>query len=318
MVGLRLSTAMLAAGLLACAPSALAQPATSLDGHTTGLARTASGSAQTQSSNWAGYAVHRSGASFRQVVGVWTEPDASCRRGRRTFSSYWVGLGGYSATSEALEQTGTEVDCTSAGRAHAFAWFELVPAASVRVRLKVASGDLIEGAVTVAGRRVHIMLQDLTRQTAFSKTLHPRVVDVSSAEWIVEAPSQCVGGGRCFTLPLANFGVASFDGALAQPVSGQPGSISDARWSRTRIRLIPHDQGFVLSRPGLGNGGKAFPSGLQSAGSSFTVTYSPLAWHPAAPVPSPLPATGRLVHPAKSGFSVTRRARPPTQSSDTD
>ena len=35
---------------------------------------------------------------------------------------------------------GTEVDCTSAGKAEAFAWFELVPAASVRVRLQGAPG----------------------------------------------------------------------------------------------------------------------------------------------------------------------------------
>src|ERR1700731_2996747 len=89
------------------------------------------------SANWAGYAVHRSGESFTQVVGTWREPTLTCRKGDQAFSSYWVGLGGYSTTAKALEQTGTEVDCTSAGKVRAFAWFELVPAASVRVRLQV-------------------------------------------------------------------------------------------------------------------------------------------------------------------------------------
>lgn len=318
MVGVRLRTALLLAGLMVCAPLALApwalaRPATDLDGFSAAVARSAAGTAQTQSTNWAGYAVHRSGESFRQVVGVWAEPAATCRRGHRTFSSYWVGLGGYSLSSRALEQTGTEVDCTSAGQVHAFAWFELVPAASVRVRLEVPPGDLLRGAVTVSGHRVHILLQDLTRHTAFSKALQAPDVDVSSAEWIVEAPSECLGSGRCFTLPLANFGLASFDGAEAQPVTGQPGAIADARWSRTRIRLIPHNQRFVLSHRGLGGGGKAVPSGLQSGGSGFTVSYSPLGLNSATAAPARALPAGRLVHRADVGSPrMTRNVRTPT------
>jgi hypothetical protein len=301
-VGLRLRTALVGTGLLVCAPSALARPALTVAQPSAGLGQAAAGAAQSKSSNWAGYAVHGRGASFRQVVGVWTEPNATCRRGHRTFSSYWVGLGGYNASSKALEQTGTEVDCTAAGHVRSFAWFELVPAASVHVRLKVPPGDLIQGTVTVAGQRARILLQDLTRHTAFSKVLHARVVDVSSAEWIVEAPSECVGSGRCYTLPLTDFGIAAFDGALVQPLSGQPGPISDARWSRTRIRLIEHDQAFVMSHPGLGSGGKASPSGLQSGGSAFTVSYSPLTGGSPAAGPARGLATGRLLHPGRWGF----------------
>src|SRR5437588_6289542 len=140
MVRLRLLTVVLAGGLLACASPALARTGTS--------------------TNWAGYAIHRSGESFRQVVGVWREPSASCRPGHRTFSSYWLGLGGYSSTAKALEQAGTEVDCTFQGRVRTFAWFELVPAASVKIGLKVPPGDLIKGTVAVAGRRVRISLAD--------------------------------------------------------------------------------------------------------------------------------------------------------------
>src|SRR5579884_1772602 len=155
-------TALMVAGWLLCVSPALAQAS--------------------QSANWAGYAVHGAGESFHQVVGIWREPSTSCRPGRETFSSYWVGLGGYSAHSQALEQTGTEVDCTSQGSVRAFAWFELVPAAAVRVRLSVPPGDLIRGAVTVAGHRVLISLQDLTRHTSFIKALQTNLIDVSSAE----------------------------------------------------------------------------------------------------------------------------------------
>ena len=84
----------------------------------------------TQSTNWAGYAAHGSRASFRAARGSWIEPSASCVRGVRTYSSYWVGIGGYSETSQDLEQIGTEVDCTASGRVNSTAWYELVPSPS--------------------------------------------------------------------------------------------------------------------------------------------------------------------------------------------
>jgi hypothetical protein len=279
MVRLRLITAMIAVGLALGAWPALA------------LAR------GSQSTNWAGYAVHRPGQSFRQVVGVWTEPSAVCRRGRETFSSYWVGLGGYRAHSPALEQTGTEVDCTSQGHVRAFAWFELVPAAAVRVHLQVPPGDLIRGAVAVTGHSVRITLQDLTQHTEFSKVLPARYVDLSSAEWIVEAPSECWSFGQCMTLPLANFGSMAFQDATVQPTSGPWGSISDSRWRTTRIILIPHNQSLILAHPGLGSGGAASPSGLQSGGSAFTVSYAPMGQSAGAGGQRGLVDAGRLVRP---------------------
>jgi len=52
----------------------------------------------TQSSNWAGYAIHRSGVSFTKVIGAWRQPSATCTAGSPAYSSAWVGLGGYSET----------------------------------------------------------------------------------------------------------------------------------------------------------------------------------------------------------------------------
>lgn len=250
------------------------------------------------STNWAGYAIHGTAEAFRQVAGVWREPSATCRPGRQTFSSYWVGIGGYSASSRALEQTGTEVDCTAQGHVRAFAWFELVPAPSIRVKLRVPPGDLIQGAVTVTGHQVRMSLQDLTRHANFSRVLHARRVDASSAEWIVEAPSECLGNGHCFTLPLANFGSTRFNGAQVRPASGQAGPISDARWRSTEIKLVPRDQRFVANHPGLGAGGRAAPSRLERGGSAFNVSYAPLARRGAAAASAAVLADGRLVHRA--------------------
>jgi hypothetical protein len=232
-----------------------------------------------QSTNWAGYAVHRQGESFRQVVGVWKEPTPSCRPGQQTFSSDWVGLGGFRTDSRALEQTGTEVDCTAQGQARSFAWFELVPAPSVHVRLRVAPGDVVEGTVTARGRKVEVAIRNLTRHTSFSKALPTQALDVSSAEWIVEAPSDCLSSGRCMALPLANFGSIGFGGALVTSSAGHIGSISDPDWRTTRLRLVPAQTRFVVRHRDLGPAGQATPSSLQSGGSAFTVSYSPLRAH---------------------------------------
>lgn len=283
-------TATLALGLLVSACSALLCASPALAGASPAPAHAS------PSANWAGYAVHRPGGSFSQVVGTWREPTLSCRKGEQTFSSYWVGLGGYSTKSRALEQTGTEVDCTSAGKVRAFAWFELVPAASVRVRLKVPPGDLIRGVVAVAGRVVHVSLRDLTRHTVFSRVLRARVLDVTSAEWIVEAPSACLGSGRCVTLPLADFGQATFDNSMVQPAGGRLGPIAGANRRTTRIRLTPTAQHDVSSQQGFGPGGGAMPSALRGQGSAFTVSFSSSRVRAGAATTRPLLEVGRLVH----------------------
>jgi hypothetical protein len=261
-----------------------------------------------QSTNWAGYAVHHSGVSFTRVQGTWREPTLSCTPGDETFSSYWVGIGGYHLGSRALEQVGTEVDCTSAGRVRAFAWYELVPAASIPVGLHVPPGDRINGSVTVRGTRVRVSLLDLTRHRRFSRLLTAPTVDVSSAEWIVEAPSDCVTTNTCVTLPLGDFASTDFSGARARSEGGHVGAISDHHWRASRINLIPSARRAVLAHQHLGPAGEAATSSLRARGSAFTVSYVPLGGRAALPAPvsapaaasGPLTATvppGQLEHP---------------------
>jgi hypothetical protein len=223
-----------------------------------------------QSSNWAGYAVHRSGVHFHKVVGAWTQPSLACTRGRSTYSAFWVGIGGYSETSQALEQIGTEADCHASGREVMSAWYELVPAASKSIKLSVHAGDAITASVTVTGHRVQMTLADSTTHKAVTKSLHASLIDTTSAEWIAEAPSECQGENSCQTLPLADFGSTTFGFARIQTTAGTKGTISNKAYNTTKITLVPGHRRFV----GNGREGIATPSPLTAGGSAFTVTYS--------------------------------------------
>jgi hypothetical protein len=231
--------------------------------------------AYVRSANWSGYAAHRAGLSFSEVSAAWTQPNVSCVPGQRTYAALWVGLGGYRHGIHALEQVGSEVDCTATGRHHSRAWYELVPAPTRWVKLSVNGGDTVVASVTVRGHVADLALADLTTRQSLHRTVRAARVDTSSAEWIVEAPAGCVGRGNCRVLPLANFGSTTFTHASARSASGHVGTISDPSWFASRIMLRPHGQQFAVS--GTGQAGIATTSALQSGGSSFRVTFSQLA-----------------------------------------
>ncbi len=272
---------MTAATLLVAAPAALADVVSS--------------------SNWAGYAVHRSGIRFTKVLARWTQPSARCTAGHRTYSALWVGLGGYDASSDAVEQIGTEVDCTASGRVSSTAWYELVPAPSRPIDMKVRPGDRLVASVSVTGNRVVLALQNATTHRSFRRTFHPSTVDVSSAEWILEAPSECTANNTCRTLPLANFGSASFALARAQAVGGHSGAIASPFWDFTQIKLNPGGRRFVTL--GGADAGVAVPSALNAQGNGFSVAYSTVvqqARQIASAAVAALPRTGYIVHLGRS------------------
>ena len=278
MVRLRLLVALITtATVAAVAPSALADAVSS--------------------SNWAGYAVHRPGVSFTKVLGTWTQPTAACVSGRQSYSALWVGLGGYDASSQALEQIGTEVDCTAFGRVSSTAWYELVPAPSRSIRMNVRPGDRMFASVVVSGNRTVLTLQDLTTRQTFRRTFNPANVDVSSAEWIVEAPSECVSNNSCQTLPLADFGSASFGLAKAQAVGGHTGAIADPSWDWTQIKLTPGGTRFV-SMSGS-RAGAAIPSALNARGNGFSVTFSTMVARAMQHVTAAVMRDGYIVHPGR-------------------
>jgi hypothetical protein len=260
------SLAFAGAGSLALAVAAPASAATT-------------GAQLAASANWSGYAVG-SGSSnqqFSSVSGSWTEPSANCSAGDGV-ASFWVGLGGAGQQSRGLEQTGTEIDCTG-GSAQHHAWYELIPAAPVKFDLPISAGDRISASVSVSGTTATMSLKNDTTGQSATKSVQTDNIDLTSAEWIAEAPSQCDGGGNCTPLPLADFGKVAFTNASAT-AGGHAGTISDASWQAQPVELSPSaGSGFGI----WGGGGAsdnqtawaaAQPSDLSSDGSSFSVNWA--------------------------------------------
>jgi hypothetical protein len=222
------------------------------------------------SNNWSGYAAHGRGATFKHATATWRQPAATCS-GTDTYSAFWVGIGGYGSSSTALEQAGTELDCTS-GSPTISAWYELVPSPSHTVRMTIAAGDLIATSVAVSGHRVTVSLSDRTRHESFSRTITAADVDDTSAEWIAEAPSDCTTAGNCTTLPLADFGAIRFSSASATTTHGRPGSISSSLWQTTQLLLGYTGSGGRFARDAASAG--AIPSALASGSTTFVDFYT--------------------------------------------
>jgi len=239
-----------------------------------------SAGAATVSSNWAGYLVAPSGSvgsSFTSVSGSWRVPSATCTAGRETYSAVWVGLGGANPNASALEQIGTGADCAQSGQATYSDWYELVPAAPVNLKLKLHPGDQMSASVTVRAHDVTLRIRDLSTGARFTTTKHVSLIDVSSAEWIVEAPSLCVATNDCGTLALANFGNVVFSSATAT-ADRHTGPIEDPDWSATALELL-QGGGHGL---GVGQGRRfeptsamitAIPSLAQGPDGSFSVSW---------------------------------------------
>jgi hypothetical protein len=234
-------------------------------------ARPAEASVETAtSSNWAGYAA--SGARFRKVSANWTVPTASCTSGRNAYSAVWVGLGGFDTQSQGLEQTGIDANCSSSGRASYRVWYEILPDAAHSVHsLKVSPGDGVSASVTVSGHDVTFRVRNLTTGSSYTTTKTVSKPDVSSADWIVEAPSSCTSSNDCQTLPLSNFGKVNFTHASATTAKGKTGTISSSRWTVTKITLGQSSR--RQARFGSVSG-TATPSSLSSGGSAFEVDYA--------------------------------------------
>jgi len=250
---------------LATGVTVLAVAAATLTGPTSAGAAT--------SSNWSGYAA--TGTTFSTVAGSWVQPTANCATATSptTASAFWIGLGGDTG-STSLEQVGTEADC-SGGSVSYSAWYELVPKAAVKIALKVSAGDKLSASVRVAGTKIALTIRNQSTGKSFTKTLTMASPDVSSAEWIAEAPSVLTPGGTQ-VLPLTDFGTIRFSSATATSASGHTGTISDSAWSATRI-LLESQSGRPgpygrFAREELGTV-QAIPTTLSRDGSAFSVAW---------------------------------------------
>ena len=191
------------------------------------------------SSNWAGYAAFN--GRYTTVSASWKQPTASCTSAT-TYSSFWVGLDGYS--SNTVEQTGTSADC-SGGTPRYYAWYEMYPKFPVNLSIAVRAGDSMSGSVTTDGA-VHFTLHIHNGTTGgdFVTTQTSKKARLASAEAIAEAPS---GSGG--VLPLTNFGTVSFSSVT---VNGQAIGV----FNPDKIDMVGN--GFTKAQTSALSGGNAF------------------------------------------------------------
>jgi Peptidase A4 family len=278
---------VLALGTLLALSGGFAVDAVSASAHTVNAQQQVSG-------NWSGYVAQSSnGQNFSKVSGSWTQPAVS--NSTEGYSAFWVGLGGASQQSQALEQVGTSADTTN-GQPTYYAWYELVPAAEQKLDLAIHPGDHMTGSVTVNGSNVTVSLSNKSTGQSVTKNLTMNNPDTSSAEWIAEAPSAQSQSGDLQTLPLANFGKVTFTDTSAT-AGGHTGSLNDPDWTLQQVNLQP-----AGANGALGGGGQVTPAGLEGVspsssagasasdvsgdGSSFSVSYSSGAAQSSQPVSS--------------------------------
>jgi hypothetical protein len=224
------------------------------------LGATAPGPAGRISPHWAGYVATPRAGAFTAVQATWVQPRIRCDRPNSSVA-FWIGLGGAGRRARALEQIGTSADCSDTLVPSYSAWSELipVPARSVELPISVAPGDIITAQVAAGDASVTFTLRNVTTDEAFSTETPVDLLDVSSAEWIVEAPSFCLL--RCSTLPLAHFGTLTFKSTAAR-MDAHTGTIKDSAWIHRPIRLTT-----TREQPA------AVPSALSADGRSFSVRW---------------------------------------------
>lgn len=215
------------------------------------------------SSNWAGYAVTGAKGSVTFVNGSWTVPSVTgCTGGSSSYSSFWVGIDGYSSSS--VEQTGTDSDCHGATPSY-YAWYEFYPKPShVISTLTIHPGDIVYAQVAYSTKGFSCTIKDVTTGKSFSTTAKVRA-QRTSAEWIAEAPSSSGG-----VLPLANFGTVGF----GYDYTALP-STSSATVSGTTGLLGSFTTAVAIDMVGAHNAAltKASTSALSTDSTSFSVTW---------------------------------------------
>jgi hypothetical protein len=166
---------------------------------------------QVGSDNWSGYAATGSNGAFHSITANWTQPTGHCSSGT-TYSSFWVGLDGYS--SDSVEQTGSEVDCSGRTPQY-YSWYEMYPAFPVNFSNTVKAGDSFTGTVTFSGTNTYTLtLTDHTQGWTKTITKKHSGLARSSAEVITEAPSSSSG-----PLPLTDFGTVTYSSSAANGTS---------------------------------------------------------------------------------------------------
>jgi hypothetical protein len=215
------------------------------------------------STNWSGYAV--TGTSFTKALGSWVVPTVNCTKTPNTYSSFWVGIDGW--TSSTVEQTGTDSDCNGSTPSY-YAWYEFYPKGSVEISsVTVSPGNKISASVTYSGSQFTITITNETTGKSYSKSSRVSGAKRTSAEWIAEAPCCTRGGG---ILPLSDFGTVDLGDDYTGVVSTNDATDSTVSGAISSFGSAVYESIMVNGGSGAN---EAVPSGLSSDGSSFTVQW---------------------------------------------
>ena len=194
-----------------------------------------------ESTNWSGYAATGANGAFKSISASWKEPTATCSSRSAQYASFWVGLDGF--TSNSVEQTGTDSDCSGRTPDY-YGWYEMFPANPVNFTNPVSPGDSFTASVTFSGTQTYtLVLKDTTKGWTQTITKNQSGLARSSAEVITEAPSSESG-----VLPLANFGTVSYSASAAN-------GTSLASQSPTEIIMIDSSNRDKDSTSAIGSGG---------------------------------------------------------------
>ena len=239
------------------------------------------------STRWSGYVVTGAAVAYTSITGTWVEPPASCPSAgtASTLSAVWVGLGGYRTGSNILAQIGTDANCSAAGKPAYFAWFELLPDVAHTIDGTVYAGDTITSTVAMLkANLVELRVENRTRHWTVTRKISWGLHDISTAEWIVEAPYSCVRF-KCQRASLTNFGSLSiYD--IGVVGNGLRGTLASPDWTSTPLRLVPcveEPPGVPAPKRQAGSASVwagATPGGFSPDGRRFRISWVPATGTP--------------------------------------
>jgi len=129
--------------------------------------------------------------------------------------------------------------------------------------MQIEPGDTMTASVNVTTTNVvTLTLKNDTRHTLAVERAKASVVDLSSAEWMIESPNSCTNG-ICSGNTLADFSPATIS-KLQATANGQSGTLTDPAWI-----ALPTEIGSSSSTSGTCT---PVPS---ADGSSFKVIWVP-------------------------------------------
>ena len=223
-----------------------------------------------QSANWSGYVA--GGGPYSVVKGSFTVPSPVSGTPSDGQVSEWVGVDGASSIDTSLIQAGVaeSADPQSPGGVSIQPWWEILPAAETNIStLPVSVGDRVTVTIwRLGGTSWEINLTDDTNGQSYTTPPEQFTGAGSSAEWIVEAPAQCLAQDQCQLTPLAPY---------SPDVAFRDLGMSGAETSLDQVTMVQ------------GGESVSTPSGLSSG--QFSVRYTGTELSDRAPTPAVAPST---------------------------